>query len=108
MANPLSGLTWLYPSAPADLLRRLGRGDIELTHDAFHQLQPWRAAAHLRELLMGCGLLPKMDKHIVGFERWLLDYLPGIDDPGHVRTIRQFATWQVLPWLRQRATSRPL
>ena len=83
MANPLSGLTWLYGPAPADLLRRLGCGDIELTHDAFHQLQPWRAAAHLRELLMDCGLLPKVDKHIVGFERWLLDYLPGIGDPDH-------------------------
>ncbi|MTE16938.1 hypothetical protein [Nocardia aurantiaca] len=29
---------------PADLLAELGRGEIELTHEAFHKL-PWRAAA---------------------------------------------------------------
>ncbi len=71
MDNPLSGLTWLYtrkgridsPSTcyggfPEYLLRRLGRGGIELTHEAFHALQPWRAADHLRELLMICGVLP--------------------------------------------------
>ena len=52
MNNPLTGLTWLHPRkgrdrTPADLLAELGRGEIELTHTAFHTLQPWRAAAHL-------------------------------------------------------------
>ena len=63
MDHPLSGLTWLYarkgqPGSPEDLLRRLGQGEIALTHEAFHALQPWRAASHLRELLMACGVLP--------------------------------------------------
>ena len=105
MANPQSGLTWARRTVPADLLHRLGRGEIDLTHEAFHQLEPWRAAAHLRELLMGCGLLPQLDKHILLFQRWLHAYLPSIEDPAHARTIRQFATWQVLPWMRQRATA---
>ncbi|MFE7742239.1 hypothetical protein [Nocardia sp. NPDC057455] len=35
------------------MLAELGRGEIELTHEAFHTLQPWRAAAHLEELLNG-------------------------------------------------------
>ncbi|MER5334290.1 hypothetical protein [Micromonospora sp. NPDC002717] len=57
MDNPLTGLSWISPrhgrTAPAaDMLQGLARGDIELTHEAFHRLQPWRAAAHLRELLM--------------------------------------------------------
>jgi len=63
MNNPLTGLTWLYPRkgrpGPADLLRALSRGEIELTHDAFHTLQPWRAAAHLRELLWPAGCCPR-------------------------------------------------
>jgi hypothetical protein len=42
----------------SQLLRQLGLGKIPLTHDAFHELQPWRAASHLEELLMACGVLP--------------------------------------------------
>ncbi len=113
MPNPLTGLTWLYSrpgrlGSPADLLRGLGQGDIELTHEAFHQLQPWRAAAHLRELLMKCGLLPTVDKHVLLFERWLAEHLEAITNAGHRRLIRQYATWQVLPWIRNRASRGPL
>src|SRR5450759_3357419 len=80
MDNPLSGLTWLYArkgrtGSADDLLRRLGRGEIALTHEAFHTLQPWRAAAHLRDLLMSCGVLPTVDKQICSFERWLVSHL---------------------------------
>jgi hypothetical protein len=59
----------------------LGRGEIALTHEAFHDLQPWRAAAHLRELLMACGVLPALDKQICSFERRLAGHLVGIADP---------------------------
>ncbi|MCE4948556.1 hypothetical protein LVX13_36535 [Streptomyces albulus] len=79
-------MTWLYTrkgrtGSAGDLLRRLGRGDSELTHEAFHTLQPWRAASHLRELLMNCGILPVIDKQICLFERWLVDHLADITDP---------------------------
>jgi hypothetical protein len=84
MDNPRSGLKWLdQRGSAAELLRRLSRGEIELTHEAFHTLQPWRAAAHLRELLMACGALPSIDKHICSFERWLVDHLADITDPDH-------------------------
>lgn len=113
MNNPLSGLTWLYPRqgrdrTPADLLRELGRGEIELTHQAFHLLEPWRAAAHLRELLMTCGLLPAVDKQICGFERWLIAYLGGVADPEHAQIVRRYATWHLLPRLRAKADRKPV
>jgi hypothetical protein len=112
MNNPLTGLTWLYPRrgrpGPADLLRGLGRGQIELTHEAFHTLQPWRAAAHLRELLMACGVLPPVDKQICSFERWLIGHLAGITDPDHAHIVQHFATWHVLPRLRAQAEKRPI
>lgn len=108
MENPLTGLTWLYKPYTPVFLKGLATGEIALTHEAFHQLEPWRAAAHLRELLIGCGLLPSVDKQILLFQRWLGAYLPAITDPAHARAIRQFATWQVLPWMRQRAAARPL
>ncbi len=113
MDNPLSGLTWLYArkgrdGSPEDLLRRLGRGEIELTHEAFHGLQPWRAAAHLRELLMACGVLPAAGKQVCSLERWLPGHLASITDDGHAQLIRRFATWEVLPRLRARAEKKPV
>ena len=113
MDHPLSGLTWLYnrkgrTGSADDLLRRLGRGEIELTHEAFHALQPWRAAGHLRELLMACGVLPAVDRQICSFERWLAGHLAGIADPDHAQVVRRFATWEVLPQLRARAEKKPI
>ncbi|MGW4720826.1 hypothetical protein [Nocardia sp. NPDC004260] len=57
MENPLTGVTWLYNPYVPRFLRGLADGLIPLAHNAFDELEPWRAAAHLRELLMGCGLL---------------------------------------------------
>ena len=112
MNNPLTGLTWLYPRGrvrtAADLLRELGRGEIELTHEAFHTLQPWRAATHLRELLMACGILPRIDKQLCSLERWLAGHLADISDPERAQLVRRFATWEVLPRLRRRAENKPL
>jgi hypothetical protein len=113
MDNPLSGLTWLYTrkgrtGSAGDLLRRLGRGEIELTHEAFDTLQPWRAAAHLRELLMARGVLLAVDRQICSFERWLAGHLAGIADPDHAQLIRRFTTWEVLPRLRIRAEKKPI
>lgn len=111
--QPLSVLTWLYmrpgkTGAAEDLLRRLGTGQIALTHEAFHALQPWRAAAHMRELLMNCGVLPKIDKQICSFERWLIGHLAAIGDPKHARIIKRYATWEVLPRMRERAEHKPI
>ena len=113
MNNPLSGLTWLYPRkgrdrSPADLLRDLGRGNVELAHEAFHTLEPWRAAAHLREMLMACGVMPAVDKQICGFERWLIGHLATITDPDHAQIVRRFATWHLLPQLRAKAERKPI
>ncbi|WP_327029894.1 hypothetical protein OG989_05660 [Micromonospora sp. NBC_01740] len=110
MDKPLSGLTWLSASrgAAADLLRGLAREEIPLAHEAFRTLQPWRAAAHLRELLMACGLLPAVDKQILLFERWLHEHLAGVVEAEHAQILRRFATWHVLPQLRTRAEVRPI
>ncbi|SFI64093.1 hypothetical protein [Amycolatopsis regifaucium] len=113
MKNPRTGLSWLGGRPPnvgaaVKLLRGLGDGDIELTHEAFHHLQPWRAAGHLRELLMSCGVLPLIDKQICSFERLLGEYLGGIGIPDHEQLARRFATWEVLPRLRRRAARESL
>ncbi|MEU4312924.1 hypothetical protein [Nocardia sp. NPDC024068] len=113
MSSPLSGLCWLKhrkcrDRAPADLLAELGRGEIALTHEAFHALSPWRAAAHLEELLMTCGILPQVDKQICAFERWTIRHLAAVTDPEHARLIKRFGAWDVAPRLRARAERNPL
>ncbi|MFJ5803783.1 hypothetical protein [Streptomyces decoyicus] len=113
MGSPLSGLAWLdrrkgRPDSTANWLRRLATGDIELTHEAFHALEPWRAAAHLRELLMSCGILPAVDKQICSFERWLIGHLASLSDPDQMQVIRRFATWEVLPRLRTSSQKKPI
>ena len=113
MKNPRTGLSWLEGRPPnvgaaAKLLRDLGNGSIELTHEAFHRLQPWRAAGHLRELLMSCGVLPPVDKQICSFERWLGEHLDGMSVPEHEQLVRRFAAWKVLTRLRRRVTREPL
>jgi hypothetical protein len=108
MDKPGSGLAWLdmrrgQMGNASHLLHQLGLGEIPLTLDAFHELQPWRAASHLGELLMACGVLPAVDKHICSFQRWLPGHLTNIAEPEHTKTIKLFATWHVLPGLRARA-----
>jgi hypothetical protein len=71
-------------------------------------LQPWRAAAHLRDLLMACGVLPVIDRQVCGFERWLAVHLAGIADEGHAQVVRRFAAWEVLPRLRAQAEKKPI
>jgi len=103
MESPLSGLSWLYKPQVRPLLRSVARGEVELTHDAFHAIPAYRAADYLRDLLMACGVLPHADKHVLIFERWLLAYLATIENPGDQRTLRYFATWHALPRLRHQA-----
>ena len=109
MPEPGHGRTWLRnnPTA-AEYLRGLARGDIPLTHDALHDLPSWRTAAHLRDLLMASGALPRVDRQILLFERWYRLELQAVSDPGHAQLLRQFATWHLLPHMRARAGRQAL
>jgi len=109
MPQPDRGLMWLRnnPHLPG-YLRGLARGDIPLSHAALHQLPSWRTAAHLRDLLMDCGALPKADRQILLFEQWQLRQLAAITDPGHQRLLRQYTTWHQLPKLHQATRTGPL
>jgi Phage integrase family len=103
MQCPLSGLSWLCKPQVRPLLRSVARGEIALTHDAFHAIPAYRAGDYLRDLLMACGVLPRASKHVLIFERWLLAYLDTTENPGDQRILRYFATWYVLPRLRRQA-----
>jgi hypothetical protein len=57
---------------------------------------------------MDARTLPRVDRQILLFERWYRDRLTQIDDTEHVRLLRQFVTWRLLPKLHDQATRGPL
>ena len=104
MPQPDRGLNWIHNNAHLrGYLRGLARGEIALSHAALHELPSWRTAAHLRDLLMACGALPDADRRILLFEQWYLRQLAAVTDPGHLRLLRQYTTWDQLPRLHAAA-----
>ncbi|WP_159027794.1 hypothetical protein [Streptomyces pactum] len=75
MDRPKSRLIWLRNPNVVRLLRGLAAGSIPLTHDGLHQETPWRTVVHLRDLLMDSGVLPRVDRRILLYQRWLAERL---------------------------------
>jgi integrase len=101
--RPKSRLIWLRNPNVVRLLRGLATGTIPLTHDGLHQETPWRTIAHLRDLLMDSGVLPRVDRQLMLYQRWLTERLASIEDPEHRRLLRHFATWHQVRRLRSKA-----
>jgi hypothetical protein len=85
------------------MLRGLAIGEVPPRTRRWANCRNWRTVAFLRELLMSCGALPAVDKHLLIFERWLDERLSHAEHHDHVRLLQQFATWHVLRRLRSRA-----
>jgi hypothetical protein len=106
--NPESTRCWLNKPVPVSLLRELATGAIAVTHDALSTHPHHVAAAYLRSLLISCGIIEPVDKHLVDFEAWLHRRLRGLSEHPHERLLRQFGRWHQLPRLRSTAAQRPL
>ncbi|MFC8424155.1 hypothetical protein ACFUN7_25310 [Streptomyces sp. NPDC057236] len=108
MDRPKSRLIWLRNPNVVRLLRGLATGSIPLSHDGLHQETPWRTVTHLRDLLMDSAVLPRVDRQLLLYQRWLTERLATIEDPEHHRLLRHFATRHQVPRLRATAAKRPL
>ncbi|MEU6900316.1 hypothetical protein [Streptomyces virginiae] len=108
MDQPKSRLIWLRNPNVVRLLHGLAAGGIPLTHDGLHQETPWRTVAHLRDLLMDSGVLPRVDRQLMLYQRWLTERLGVIEDPEHCRLLQHFATWHQMRRLRSKAEKGPL
>lgn len=108
MPRHRSASAWIRGPKARLLLRELAEGNLPLTHRAFREHPEWRAAAHLRDLLMACALLPQADKYLLHYESWLHRRFNELYDRAHLPLLEQFATWHQLPKLRARAERRPL
>lgn len=108
MDHPRAGVSWLRRPHVAEMLRTLATQDTAITHETVDAMTPWRSAAYLRDLLMHHGVLPAVDRHLLLFQRWLAEWLTGIDDVEHRRLLERFATWRLLRKLRTIANRQPL
>ncbi|MCX4734443.1 hypothetical protein [Streptomyces sp. NBC_01363] len=108
MDRPKSRLIWLRTPNVVRLLRGLATGTIPLTHEGLHQEGPWRTVTHLCDLLMDCSVLPRVDRQILLYQRWLTERLATIEDPEHHLLLRHFTTWHQMRRLRATAENGPL
>lgn len=56
---------------------------------------------------MDSGVLPRVDRQILFYQRWLTDRLATIGDPERHQLLRHFAAWHHMRRLRAKATRRP-
>ena len=108
MPQPKTGLAWLASAQVRALLADLARGRIALTHEALREQPNWRTVAYLRDLLMSCGALPRVDKQLLHAETWLHHRLGERTGTEHFLLLRRFGLWHQVPSLRTRARARPL
>lgn len=106
--TPGGRLTWLNKPHNRDLLRALATGRLPLTHPALSAHPEQAGVPYLRALLVQCGALPDLDRHLLDFEAWLGRRLDGLADHPHERLLRQFGLWHQLPRMRTKAALAPL
>lgn len=103
MEHPNSGVTWLRNPAVSGLLRRLGTGEVALSHGALDALPASKTVQHIRGLLVEHGALPHRDEYLAMYERWLHTKLAAVDDPHQRQLVETFATWHHVRNLRSQA-----
>ncbi|MCA1677791.1 MAG: hypothetical protein LC777_01995 [Actinobacteria bacterium] len=95
--RPRTALLWLRLSPAYEILVRLARGELELSHEALDELvgEPPSALAFLRAALVEHGVLPARPEPVARLARWAqvqLGVLSESEDRGHLRA---YATWKV-------------
>ena len=108
--RPESIIGWMRPSSPGTahvLLAKLGRGEVTLSHEALDALNSpgnGGTANHLDAILTAVGALPPRDLELARLERAIAVALDAVANADHRKTLRSYATWDLLR--RARAASR--
>jgi len=101
-ARPESILSYMRGAKAQELLSRIGRREVELTHAAFDSLPRSTAKEHLRALLTHHGALPERgNEPVARFKKWLAERLASLPNDGTRSSIEQFATWRHLRRIRE-------
>jgi hypothetical protein len=91
---------WLARSPVVPLLAELGRGELEISHDALDQHPSRQAARRLEDLLVAAGALAARDPALARMEEWIEQHIAGSD---HEPVLRPFAHWIVLRRYRRKS-----
>jgi hypothetical protein len=107
--RPQTGIWWLRkkPGTGPQLLGRMARGELDISHDTFRALPCDRAHNYLRELLASLGVLPAYEPRIERIPPWLDQKLAPLP-ADQADLVRRFAHWHVLRHLRTAARQRLL
>lgn len=100
--QPRSVLGWVRRSDGVEILARLARGEIPLSHEGLDSLGRSKPVDHVRGLLMAAGLLAEVDVRFERLEPWLEGLLLEVPS-AHARLIRPFAVWRVFRRARRKA-----
>lgn len=103
MPRPRTGILWLTKPHTSRLLGALATGQVELTHDGLAELEPYRAVAHLRQLLVAAGVLPETDPTLRRSQEWTTAYLTEQVPPMDRPLLERYARWHLHRRLRQDA-----
>jgi hypothetical protein len=96
---------WLARSPVVPLLAELGRGELDISHEALDRHPSRQAARRLEDLLVAAGALPSRDPALARMEEWIDQHLAGSD---HEPVVRPFAHWIVLRRYRRKSKAAPL
>jgi hypothetical protein len=108
MERPRAGILWLSrPAAPA-ILRAIARAEVPLTHEGIATPSPLRSTIYVRDLLVRAGVLPPVDRFLFLFEQWLPGWLDQLPVQDHRKLLHTYASWRVLPHLREIASTQPV
>lgn len=107
--RPQSAIYWLMrrERIGPGLLAAMARGELDISHDTFRALLMDRTHNYVRDLLVGCGVLPPYEPLL---DR-MIPYLATVGealDPHHGRILDQYARWKVMRHLHRKADQHAL
>jgi hypothetical protein len=108
VGNPRTALGWLARSRGADLLGRIARTEVPLTHATLDAQPPGMSIEHLRRMLVTVGALPERNEHLARLEHFTNTVLETVENTEDRRVLRSFASWHILHRLRVSQTHHPI
>jgi len=101
--RPVSALGWLHrESGVAPLLRDIGAGRGQLSHERLDEIPDSRIVRQLRGLLVAAGALAPRDEHMARIQSWIAATIAGHPDAQQRQILHRYAVWFMLRRLRGR------
>lgn len=95
--DPRTQIRWLaHAPLSTELLRRMARGEVSISHNTFQELPLAKPYDYLRNLLVALGILEPWEPHVDRFTTWVERQIIPTVANGYVHIIRSYARWHIL------------